>query len=601
METLAMKRERVGAALVPSERLAALLALSAALYEFDSSQAIEAAEEALEVAVSTGDTGGRAWALHNRGWAYSSMGRIEEALEDQLSARAQFELEGDMLGVANSLMAIGDLYGDAGDTSTALEYLERARAPLKLSEDDLATGLHLNLTGIALSRVDRHREALGIFEQAETVYTRIGDEIRIGTAHINQVYELLELARRAGLSEKSALIERADFLATDVVARGNGLGDAGRHTRAYGKSLRAQIKQLADDVPGALADALEAEAEATAAGLDQLAIEIAMDRVEWLTDSERIVDADTMVEAVLSRSRTLDMRWAVARASRLKATIQEKADDPSSALTTFREFHELDRALHNADSERIARLTATRFQVETARQETELAQLRISELEGLDQDKREFLASVSHELRTPLAAVVGFATELSQSWDAFPAEEARALVSLIAAQSADISSIVEDLLTVTRLESGTMGIFPATVAVKRHLADMVEATGRDAARTIAWEGDTTVWADPTRLRQIVRNLITNAIRYGGSEIRVIAADGPVASIEVRDSGGPIPETRVDTMFEPFVHEDDNARTPNSVGLGLAVARSLARVMDGDLVYVYDGESVFRLTLPHPPG
>jgi signal transduction histidine kinase len=99
---------------------------------------------------------------------------------------------------------------------------------------------------------------------------------------------------------------------------------------------------------------------------------------------------------------------------------------------------------------------------------------------------------------------------------------------------------------------------------------------------------------------VIRNLLSNAFRYGGTRVRVeVYQEDLVAHIEVRDSGGPIPDGRVATMFEPFDHADDGGRTPNSVGLGLAVARSLARMMGGDLVYVYDTESVFRLTLRKP--
>jgi signal transduction histidine kinase len=146
-----------------------------------------------------------------------------------------------------------------------------------------------------------------------------------------------------------------------------------------------------------------------------------------------------------------------------------------------------------------------------------------------------------------------------------------------------------------------MAIYPSAVDVERHLADMVETTGRESGRKVEWHGNVTVWADPTRLRQIVRNLITNAIRYGGEEITVaISATGPKATIDVRDSGGPIPDSRVETMFDPFDHSDSGGRTPNSVGLGLAVARSLAQIMNGDLTYDYDGWSVFHLELPYPP-
>jgi two-component system sensor histidine kinase MtrB len=243
-----------------------------------------------------------------------------------------------------------------------------------------------------------------------------------------------------------------------------------------------------------------------------------------------------------------------------------------------------------------------RFQVENARRETERAQTRVAELEALDHDKRDFLASVSHELRTPLTAVMGFASELAEAWDNFDQAEARSVVQLIARQSADISNIVDDLLTITRLEAGTMSVRPQALDVVDQVGSLVETLARDGGRSIEWTGNARIWADPTRLRQIVRNLITNALRYGGDRVQVVVTEnGAVSCIQVHDSGGPIPASRVETMFNPFEHWDDGGRTPNSVGLGLAVARSLARMMEGDLVYAYeDGESIFRLTLRQPP-
>jgi signal transduction histidine kinase len=351
----------------------------------------------------------------------------------------------------------------------------------------------------------------------------------------------------------------------------------------------------------ALEVGIEAETDAAEGGLDQLAIEIALDRAGWMIDAGSTSGASKVIERVLEMARNQDMRRMTARALELRATVLEVAGDHFGALASYREFHRLDGALHNDQAERRARLMATRFQVERARQEAELAQVRVSELEALDHDKRDFLASISHELRTPLAAVLGFATELSESWDVFDPDEARSLVRLIAGQSADISAIVEDLLTVTRMEAGTMSIYPAEVDVTTHLADMVETTGRESGKSIGWSGDALVWADPTRLRQIVRNLITNAIRYGGDLIDVrVSSAVDSAVIDVRDSGGPIPEGRVKTMFDPFDHADNGGRTPNSVGLGLAVARSLAQLMDGDLTYHFDGGSVFSLVLPSGP-
>ncbi len=598
MDTLSVKRGRVQHAATDAEQLEALNELCAALYEYDSNEAVAVAAEAIALADSTGNGLARAWALHNRGWALSSLGRLDEALDDQLSARAQFELEGDMLGVANALMAIGDLYGDVGDNNTALEYLDRARAPLRLADHEEAIGRLLNLTGIAVSREGRHRDALDLFEQAETIYRKFGDELRIGTARINQGYEWLELLDETDERDRDAIIERVESLALEIIDRGERLGEDGRHTRAFGHSLMAQVHAAAGRIDEALSKALVTEREALSGGLDQLAIETALDRAGWLLRAGRVAEASQLADQVTARSQELDMRRMVAGAMSLKADVLEAQGDCAAALGTYREFHRLEATLHSDQAERRARLMSTRFQVERAREEADLAQLRVSELEALDNDKREFLASISHELRTPLAAVLGFATELSDSWDVFDPAEARSLVRLIASQSADISCIVDDLLTVTRLEAGTMSIYPAEVAVHGHIGDMVETSGRESGRVIALTGETTVWADPTRLRQIVRNLITNAIRYGGAEIGVSLStvDG-FGVIAVRDSGGPIPKSRVETMFNPFDHTDDGDRTPNSVGLGLAVARSLARVMGGDLTYVYDGSSVFRLTLP----
>lgn len=329
---------------------------------------------------------------------------------------------------------------------------------------------------------------------------------------------------------------------------------------------------------------------------------MALDRLEWTI---KVADLDGAVELMCSTILAANMeenRRGLVRATQLQADLLEALGDSDRALVAFREFHRLDRELHNLEAERRSRLTMARFEVENARRETQLAQSRVAQLEALDQDKRDFLASVSHELRTPLTAVMGFATELAEARDRFDDSEARNVVQLIAQQSADISNIVDDLLTVTRLEAGTMSVHLQAFDGLDQVGALVETLARDGGRKIEWSGNTRVWADPTRLRQIVRNLVTNALRYGGDRVQVlVSGTGVVSQILVQDSGGPIPASRVATMFNPFEHWDDGGRTPNSVGRGLAVARSLARMMGGDLVYEYTNhESIFRLTLAQPP-
>jgi signal transduction histidine kinase len=451
-----------------------------------------------------------------------------------------------------------------------------------------------NLTGIALSHSGRHEEAAAHFLRAEEVFDRIEDPVRVPMAKINRAFELLELIGPHPAEDDPRLTE-ARTLAADAINRGRALSDDGRNTVAYGLSAMARVAGAMGDLDEALIWSEEAEATAAAGGFDLLAVEIALDRAGWMTAGGRLLEGREVVDRL--RATPHDHKRSQVRLAETEANLLEAEGDFPAALAAFRRFHTLEGELRTDSAEQRARLTATRFELENARRETDLARVRIAELEALDHHKRDFLASVSHELRTPLAAVFGFASELAEAWDKFEADEARGLVNLIARQSADISAIVEDLLTITRLEAGTMHVYTQTISIRHEVEGVVDSLSREGGRQVDWDGDGAAWADPTRLRQIVRNLLTNAFRYGGDKVRILVREGASSvTIEVRDSGGPIPSIRVNSIFEPFVHADDGGRTPNSVGLGLAVARSLAHLMGGDLIYEFDGESIFRLTL-----
>ena len=106
------------------------------------------------------------------------------------------------------------------------------------------------------------------------------------------------------------------------------------------------------------------------------------------------------------------------------------------------------------------------------------------------------------------------------------------------------------------------------------------------------------WADPTRVRQILRNLLTNAVRYGGRQVRVeLGVIGDKARLEVCDDGDGIDEEDHNRVFEAYHRAHHRRGQPASVGLGLTVSKRLAQLMDGDLTYYRkDGWSVFSLSL-----
>ncbi len=220
------------------------------------------------------------------------------------------------------------------------------------------------------------------------------------------------------------------------------------------------------------------------------------------------------------------------------------------------------------------------------------------ELEAAAKDRERFVATVSHELRTPITSVLGLSSELRDSWDTFGRADARELVGLIALQAEDAATIVEDLLTVARLARNALKV-GRTVVSAHDSVDTVLRRFRMDQIDVDHSGAAWVYADAARLRQILRNLVTNAIRYGGDHIRVaIESHNDRVHIEVRDDGDGIPPEHLETVFEPFGRSDLGQGNPDSVGLGLAAALDLARLMGGSLVYDRDGgETVFRLVLP----
>jgi signal transduction histidine kinase len=156
-------------------------------------------------------------------------------------------------------------------------------------------------------------------------------------------------------------------------------------------------------------------------------------------------------------------------------------------------------------------------------------------LEELLAAKDEFIASVSHEIRTPLTAVVGFASELDENVDNFSEEERADLISLMASQSREVAAIVEDLLTAARADAGTIVVEPETLSVRRVVGEVLSShSGRV---DLVMKDDLEVRADGGRVRQILRNLLTNAERYGGDTVTIHArrSGTGMIHIEVRDN------------------------------------------------------------------
>jgi signal transduction histidine kinase len=222
-------------------------------------------------------------------------------------------------------------------------------------------------------------------------------------------------------------------------------------------------------------------------------------------------------------------------------------------------------------------------------------------LEAMVRSKDQFVASISHELRTPLTAVVGFATELEQNLESFERSYLKEFVGMIAGESTTLSHIIEDLLVAARADIGTLSITPESVDVNQAIAELTDSgpASRPQSPITVTGAREYVWADPLRLRQVLRNLLTNARRYAGGfiAVEVEQRDGVVAIIVVDDGPG-VPEDREQAIFEAYERAHTSSTQPGSVDLGLSISRQLARMMDGDLTFQRrDAMTRFEFTVP----
>lgn len=206
----------------------------------------------------------------------------------------------------------------------------------------------------------------------------------------------------------------------------------------------------------------------------------------------------------------------------------------------------------------------------------------------VNQSKDRLIASLSHELRTPLTGIFTSALALEESGfeDMALSQE---LNSIIIQQSADLNRMVEDLLASAQAQAGRLIFSSEPVDAERELAAVVEEFRRLGHSVRHYLAPGTITADPVRLRQVMRNLISNALRHGGPNVVVRSARGAEHyTIEVMDDGPGVAAEVEKRLFEEWVHAGDRPLIVGSVGLGLAITRLLLVGMGGAISYRRQG-------------
>jgi signal transduction histidine kinase len=210
--------------------------------------------------------------------------------------------------------------------------------------------------------------------------------------------------------------------------------------------------------------------------------------------------------------------------------------------------------------------------------------------EYANQAKSSFLANMSHELRTPLNGILGYAQLLGAELADYPDTEVRDYPGAILSAGQHLLDLINEILDLARIESGRLDLMMDAVAVDGVVDDCLQvlaplAKRNDVQIDASIPGDCFMLADRKRLKQIVLNLMANAVKYNqaGGTVRVsVAREGTRWRLSVADSGAGIRPELMGELFKPFSRLGATENAVEGTGIGLALAKRLVEAMGGEI-------------------
>jgi len=209
------------------------------------------------------------------------------------------------------------------------------------------------------------------------------------------------------------------------------------------------------------------------------------------------------------------------------------------------------------------------------------------ELEAANQAIRDFVSVASHDLRGPLTSILGYVSLMRDRWDDLEATSLRNFLAIVEKQGQRLNRLVEDLLTVSKIESGAVEAHIQEIHLDRMLEEVVRDMGEPMSEVLISRGPVELFvrADPDHVSRILTNFLTNALKYGRPPIEAGCRDGgSCAEIRISDHGDGVPADFIPRLFEKFARAEDATQTAEGTGLGLSIVRGLARANGGDAWY-----------------
>jgi signal transduction histidine kinase len=544
------------------------------------------------------------------GSASSMLGQIQKTLEDYQAAFSIFGKAGAPRGQAVALQHIAATYFNAGDYESALKYGEQSVETY--ADDPMLLLSGYNNRGNALIK-------LGRFKAAEVEYGRAFDSARKLDSPVLQTRILQNLARAQADAREFDLAEKTLARAYAIARSGPAASwrpalDGVAAMIAFG---RKDLDRAAALIDRTFAGASDAQASMPMADFHRSAYDIFRARGEdakalqhleafkRLDDEQNALAAST--NAALMQAR-FDFANQDSKINKLQAS--EAQARANAANARARLFFLLLAATAIVLVLLLIGILSIRRSRDQVRAANATLQVTNKDLARALAAKTEFLATTSHEIRTPLNGILG----MTQVILADKATEGalRSRIELVHGAGQTMRALVDDILDVAKMETGELRIHPAEMNLQRLLEDAATVwAGQAETKQIAIaltidEAPPAIIADEVRLRQIVFNLMSNAIKFTDRgrvnlTASVVERGGTEhLQIEIQDSGIGIPPDRLEEIFESFRQVDGGTtRRHGGTGLGLTICRNLARAMGGDIEVssVLGAGSCFVIDIP----
>ncbi|MDW8436484.1 MAG: tetratricopeptide repeat-containing sensor histidine kinase [Chloroherpetonaceae bacterium] len=583
-----------------------------ALYKGDYKEAVRLYEKGLECAEKAGDQKIIAALLNNVGSAYHQLSDYARALKcfnQCLEIQRQL---GERRGIANSFSNIGNVCYSLGDYANAIEHLFKGLKEYQAIGDEQGESVAHSGLGLVYERLGDYEKAIEHYQNCLRYEEKSGDRKNFALTlnNLGNVYAAMGDCERAlDAYSRSLDIKRQIGDRQGVAHTLNNLAELCAKQGRYDDARAALTESL---------DILRLVGDKSGQALCLIT------KARLFADPQFArFDLETAIEDLnlaIAIASDINAKATLADAHQLLSAIFEQKGDARQALHHYKLFHALEREIKSEESAKRVQSLTIAYEAEQAKKESELRRLEAEkyrlqnvELAKANQFKTELLAIAAHDLKNPLQSVMGFAQLLSERHD-LP-EDARSFAQIIRRASERMLALINNLLEDVKTESMNFELNLETVnfsdLIRRSVETQFAAQAAQKSQTIRLriEENLVVQGDPERLKQIIDNLVSNAIKYSpsGKPIEITAQrreakPGERATtvlFSVRDEGQGLTEDDMKKLFGKFQRLSAKPTGgESSTGLGLAIAKKLTELHGGKIWAESEGKgATFFVELP----